>query len=293
MTQHPIAFLGLGVMGGPMAANLAKAGYRVSGWNRTPERPGVQFAQAATVAVKPTLQAAVGDARVIFSCLGDVPDVQAVLLGEVVQFAQPGSLIVDTSTIGSQTARELGDTLRGQDLRFMDAPVSGGDVGAQQGTLTFMVGGTPEDFAEAEPYFQAMGKNITHCGPVGSGQAVKMCNQILCAMNLVGICEAMLLAEQQGIAPELVVKVCGTGAAGSWALQNLGLKVAHGDFDPGFMVKHILKDLRLVQEIAAASDRDLPGTAFADMLFKWVEAHGGAEQGTQAMMRAYREGEIT
>ena len=162
-------------------------------------------------------------------------------------------------------------------------------MGAGQGTLTFMVGGDPGDFAAAQIYFEAMGKTITHCGPVGSGQAVKMCNQILCASNLVGICEAMLLAEAQGIDPQLVVDVCGTGAAGSWALSNLGLKVAQGDFKPGFMIKHILKDLRLVREIARAQNQDLPGTTFADGLFQWVAAHGGSESGTQAMIRAYRE----
>lgn len=286
-----LAFLGLGVMGGPMSANLTRTGHRVNGWNRTPDRPGCLTAAAAGVAIAPTLKAAVESASIIFTCLSDVPDVEAVLLGPegVVQYAPDNALIIDTSTIGSTAAQNVARALAERGLRFLDAPVSGGDVGAQQGTLTFMVGGTAADFTAAQPYFATMGKTITHCGPAGSGQAVKMCNQILCASNLVGICEAMLLAEAQGIDPQLVVEVCGTGAAGSWALNNLGMKVARGDFAPGFMIKHILKDLRLVKEIAQTHGQEIPGTAFADFLFQWVAGQGGSEEGTQAMVRAYRE----
>ncbi|NEO25646.1 MAG: NAD(P)-dependent oxidoreductase [Kamptonema sp. SIO4C4] len=291
--SKPLAFLGLGVMGGSMAANLAKAGETVSGWNRTPNRPGSQTAADAGVKIAPTLQAAVQSAEIIFTCVGDVPDVEEVLLGEqgVVQYAQPNALIVDTSTIGSEAAKKIGAALVNHNLRFLDAPISGGDVGAKNGTLTFMVGGEAADFAECQPYFEIMGKNIRHCGPMGSGQAVKMCNQILCSLNLVGICEAMLLAEKQGIDPNLIVEVCGTGAAGSWALSNLGQKVAAANYEPGFMIKHMVKDLRLVKEIAENAHQDLPGTDFATELFKTVQtlAPEANEQGTQAMMRAYRE----
>lgn len=290
-----LAFLGLGVMGGPMSANLARAGHTVTGWNRTPDRPGITTAAEAGVAIAPTIQAAVASADIIFTCLGDVPDVEAVLLGPggVAEFAPTQAVVVDTSTIGSTAAKAIAATLQAKGLRFLDAPVSGGDVGAQNGTLTFMVGGEPEDFEHCQPYFATMGRNINHCGPVGSGQAVKMCNQVLVSLNLIGICEAMLLAEAQGIDPQLIVDVCGTGAAGSWALSNLGMKVAGNDFAPGFMIKHILKDLRLVQEIAQTQHQDLPGTGFADILFQWVAEQGGAAQGTQAMMRAYRENVAT
>lgn len=297
MTQQ-LAFLGLGVMGGAMAANLMQHDpenpQTVYGWNRTPDRPGVKIAADAGVTVVPTLQEAVQFADVIFTCVGDVPDVEEVLLGDngVIQYAKPGSLIVDTSTIGSEAAKKIGTVLHQRQLRFLDAPVSGGDVGARKGTLTFMVGGDIEDFTECRPYFDRMGENIRLCGPVGSGQAVKMCNQILCSLTLVGICEAMLLAEKQGIDPSLVVEVCSTGAAGSWALSNLGIKVAESDFAPGFMIKHIVKDLRLVQEIAETAQQDLPGTEFATKLFKTVQQLDAAanEQGTQAMIRAYKEG---
>lgn len=295
MTKN-ITFLGLGVMGGYMTANLAKNGCAVKAWNRTGDRPGVKIAADAGAEIVSSLSDAVRSADIIFSCLGDVPDVEEVLLGKagIVNDAPKNALIVDTSTIGSTAAKTIGTELAKQDLRFLDAPISGGDIGAKNGTLTFMVGGTKPDFAECEPFFQMMGKNIRLCGNIGSGQAVKMCNQILCALNLVGICEAMLLAEKQGIDPNLIVEVCSTGAAGSWALSNLGMKVADSDFAPGFMVKHIVKDLRLVREIAEAASLELPGTEFSDRLFKIVqnlENGEGNEQGTQAMIRAYREKE--
>ncbi len=293
MSNPKLAFLGLGVMGGPMAANLAKAGFSVTGWNRTPQRPGVETAAAAGVQIAPSLAQAAADAEVIFSCVSDVPDVEAVLLPPegVAAFAPAGSLVVDTSTIGPLAAQRVGQALAAKGLRFLDAPVSGGDVGAQKGTLTFMVGGEAGDFEACQPYFAAMGANIHLCGPVGSGQAVKMCNQILCAANLVGICEAMLLAKQTGLDPHQIVEVCSSGAAGSWALANLGDKVAENDFAPGFMIKHMVKDLRLVQAIAAAVEQELPGTDLATGFFQQVQALGGDEQGTQAMIRAYQPAE--
>lgn len=279
-----IAFLGLGVMGGPMSANLAQKGLAVRAWNRTPNRPGGAIAAAAGVNVVSSLQSAVENAEIIFTCVGDVPDVEEVILGGVVKFAQPGALVVDMSTIGSNAARKISAELQAHHLRFLDAPVSGGDIGAQKGTLTIMVGGEPADFAECEPYLAAMGKTIRLCGPVGSGQAVKMCNQALCAVHMVALCEALQMAEKQGIDPNLMIEVCSTGAAGSWALSNLGPKIVAADLAPGFMIKHILKDLRLIQETGA----NLPGVELADRLFKMVEnMDHGAKQGTQAMIRAY------
>lgn len=296
--KKQITFLGLGVMGGYMTANLAKSGCAVKAWNRTRDRKEITIAAEAGAEIISSLPEAVRSAEIIFSCLGDIPDVEEVLLGKegVAHYAPKNTLIVDTSTIGSTAAKKIGEELAKQDLRFLDAPISGGDIGAKNGTLTFMVGGSEQDFTECEPFFQMMGKNIHLCGSMGSGQAVKMCNQILCALNLVGICEAMLLAEKQSIDPNLIVEVCSTGAAGSWALSNLGMKVANSDFAPGFMVKHIVKDLRLVREIAAAASLELPGTEFSDRLFKIVQNLGngeGNEQGTQAMIRAYRETEST
>ncbi|HBK21251.1 MAG TPA: oxidoreductase [Planktothrix sp. UBA10369] len=289
------AFLGLGVMGGYMSANLARSGYSVNVWNRTSDRPGVKIAWEAGANLVHSIQEAVTDVDIICTCVGDIPDVEAVILGEngIIHFAKPGAVIIDFSTIGSEAARNISQQLEPAQIQFLDAPVSGGDIGAKNGTLTIMVGGDENTFKTCKPILETMGKNIRYCGKVGSGQAVKLCNQILCSLNLVGICEAMLLAEKQGIDPNLVVEICSTGAAGSWALSNLGLKVAHGDFEPGFMIKHILKDLRIVQETLNC-DPSLPGIELADHLFKIVQKLDqglGENQGTQAMIRAYKEGE--
>jgi len=289
-----LAFLGMGTMGAPMAVNLARCDFTLRIWNRTPNRQGVQLAASAGATVAASIAEAVTEAEIIFTCLGDVPDVEAVILGVggVAELAPPNALVVDFSTIGPDAARAIGSALQSRGLRFLDAPISGGDIGAQNGTLTIMVGGDADDFAECQPLFAAIGKTIRHCGAVGSGQAVKMCNQVLGALHMVALCEAMQLARQQNLDPNLIVEVCGTGAAGSWALSNLGPKIIEADFAPGFAIKHMLKDLRLVGECARSSDLDLPGVQLADRLFKLVQAMeegAGGEQGTQAMLRAYRE----
>jgi 3-hydroxyisobutyrate dehydrogenase len=298
MTQK-IAFLGLGVMGGAMSANLVKHGYSVTGWNRSENRSTIATFISAGGTLAKSLQEAVSDADVVFSCLGDVPDVREVLIGEggAMNFAKENVLFIDTSTIGSNAAKTIGEVLMHKGLRFLDAPVSGGDVGARNGTLTFMVGGNSEDLQECLPLFEAMGSNIKHCGAIGSGQAVKLCNQTLVSVYMLALCETMQMAEKMGIDPQLVVDVCGNGAAGSWALTNLGMKVATGDYQAGFAIKHMLKDLRLVQEISQeinapkALPLDSPAIALAMQKFQEVsqlDDGQGAEQGTQAMMRAYK-----
>ncbi len=284
-----LAFLGLGVMGGPMAANLAKKGYDLLVWNRTADRPGLELACSYGAIAVGSIAEAVNQAQIIFTCLGDVPDVEAVLLAEkgVIHHAPTGSLVVDFSTIGRRAAQAIAVQLQAKSLHFLDAPVSGGDIGAQQGSLTMMVGGETPDFEAILPYLQAMGKTITHCGPVGSGQAVKLCNQVLAAVHMVGLCEALTLAEIQGIDANLMVQVCSTGAAGSWALSNLGPKIIEGNLEPGFMIQHILKDLRLVQE--TLESQRLPGTTLAQGQFQQVsDLPNGDRLGTQAMIQAYQ-----
>ncbi len=291
--QQQLAFLGLGVMGAPMAANLAQKGYPVRTWNRTPNPPGIEAVVNAGAISVATLREAVTAADVIFLCVADVPDVEAVILGTegIINYAKPGSLIVDFSTIGSRAARHIGNQLKQHDFRFLDAPISGGDIGAKNATLTIMVGGEEKDFQECQPYLEAMGKTIRLCGSVGSGQAVKLCNQVLVAGYMVTLCEAIKMAEKQGIDPTLIIEICSTGAAGSWALSNLAPKIVAADFKPGFMIKHILKDLRLVQEMLQESEENLPGVELADKLFKIVaelDNGQGANQGTQAMIRSYQ-----
>lgn len=290
-TSMSLSFIGLGGMGSPMSQNLSKKGFRVKGWNRTQKgRPLVAQARDLGVEITSTIKEAVTEADIVCTCVSDVADVEQVIFGEggIAQYAQPGTILIDFSTIGPKAVQAIAQKLEPQGLHFLDAPVSGGDVGAQNGTLTIMVGGEKSHYDQSLPIFEAMGKNITYCGPVGSGQAVKLCNQVLCAVHMVALCEAMNLAKIFDLDPNLMIQVCSTGAAGSWALSNLGPKVASSDLAPGFMVKHILKDLRLVQE--SLGDLQLPGTTLADQMFKAVKALGGEEQGTQAMIRAYLDG---
>ena len=289
--EKHIAFLGLGLMGAPMTANLARSGYPVKAWNRTSNRPGIETVKNAGAIVVKSVREAVETADIIFTCVGDVPDAEEVILGTdaIAKYAKANALIVDTSTIGSFAACKIATELKKFNLRFLDAPVSGGDIGARQGTLTIMVGGDRADFEECFPLFEIIGKNITLCGPVGSGQAVKLCNQVLCGVHMVALCEALEMAKMQGIDPNLVVEVCGTGAASSWALSNLGPKIISSDLTPGFAIKHILKDLRLIRE-TIQEGKSLPGVELSDRLFKSIAAQG-EELGTQAMIRAYLEAE--
>ncbi|MCP2732562.1 NAD(P)-dependent oxidoreductase [Limnofasciculus baicalensis] len=289
-----IAFLGLGLMGAPMTANLARSGYPVKGWNRTPNHPGVRVAEFAGATIVSSIREAVETADIVFSCVGDVPDVEEVILGAggVAESARPGTLVIDTSTISPDAARNIGEELKKRNLRFLDAPLSGGDIGAKKGTLTIMVGGDIADFEESKPLLEVIGKTIRLCGAVGSGQAVKLCNQVLASLHMVALCEAIALAKGQEIDPNLIIEVCGTGAAGSWALSNLGSKIVASDLQPGFAIKHILKDLRLVQD-TLKSGEELPGVELAGNLFKMVkdlDGGMGGELGTQAMIRAYLEG---
>ena len=206
-----LAFLGLGVMGRSMTSNLIKKGFSVKAWNRT---------ALAGVPLVRSIEEAVSNTEIILTCLGDVPDVEEVLLGSqgVINYALAGSIVVDMSTIGSVAAQKIASQLNAKGIHFLDAPVSGGDVGAINGTLTFMVGGAQADFDLCYPIFSAMGQNVYLCGPIGSGQAVKLCNQILVSLYMVGISEAIVLAERQGIDPNLMISILW-----DWGRQHLGL----------------------------------------------------------------------
>jgi 3-hydroxyisobutyrate dehydrogenase len=276
-----------------MVLNLAQGGFSVTGWNRTGDRPQLTSLKQAGIPLVATIESAVSQADFIFTCLGDVPDVEAVLLGKdgVIEFAKPGAMVVDFSTIGREAAQRIAAVLALKQIHFLDAPISGGDIGAQNGTLTIMVGGDVEDFEACYPLFAAMGKTIRHCGEVGNGQAVKMCNQVLCGLHMVGLCEAIAFAQQQGIDPSLMIEICSTGAASSWALANLGPKIMAGDLQPAFAIKHLLKDLRIVQESLSSSDLSLPGMLLANEKLQEVAAMDqgeGKELGTQGMIRAYK-----
>lgn len=288
-----VAYLGMGIMGSAMAANLARAGQEVKVWNRTADSENIEMATAAGASQTMTIREAVVNAEAIILCLADVPDVEQVIFGPgaVVEHAPTDVLIIDMGTSGPAFARHAHSLLKKRGSRFLDAPVSGGDIGARAGTLTIMVGGDEEDFRLAKPLLECMGKNIYYCGRSGSGQGVKLCNQILCAVNMVSVCEAFALAESLKIDPQLIVDVCSTGAGSSWALANLGQRIVKSDFAPGFAIKHMLKDLRLARDVMVKSGRNLPGAELSTQKFEVaaeLDATTGDDQGTQAMMRAYR-----
>jgi 3-hydroxyisobutyrate dehydrogenase len=298
LKTKPIAYLGLGIMGGSMACHLAKAGCNISVWNRSPGR--TSEAQAIELGARRanSVADAVSNARIIFICLPDVPDVHELVFtpGGVAESAPKGALIVDMSTIGPHYARTLSTELNSRSLRFMDAPFSGGDVGGRNATLTFIVGGDETDLAEVRPFLELIGTTIRLCGPAGSGQAVKLCNQIMCAVNMLAVCEALKLAEVLAVDGNLVVDVCKSGAGGSWALSNLAPRILALDFDPGFVLDHMINNLRLVNETIRDRNINLPATDLADSLFKRVQrvdATTGKRRGTHAMMQCYTENNVS
>lgn len=281
-----IGFIGLGIMGLSMAKRLIEAGHKVAVYNRTASKAVPLVALGARQAATPR-DAAKGS-EIVISIVTDSPDVEEVLLGRdgAVQAAEKNALFIDMSTISPDTARKVGQSLRAKGIPFLDAPVTGGDVGAREGTLSILVGGEKSDLERAREIFSVMGKRITHCGPQGAGQTVKACNQILCALNMMGIVEALHLAKLSGIDQSLVVEALSSGAGGSWALEKLGSRIARGDFNPGFYVDLIQKDLRIVQDAAKRLGLPLQGTALAQKLFEDNQQSGEGKLGTQAMYKA-------
>ncbi len=281
-----VGFIGLGIMGLSMAKRLIEAGHKVTVYNRTASKGASLVALGATQAASPR-DAAKGN-EIVISIVTDSPDVEDVLLGKsgAAHGAENNALFIDMSTIAPETSRKVGQALKAKGIAFLDAPVTGGDIGAREGTLSILVGGEKEDLERAREVFNVMGKRITHCGPQGAGQTVKACNQILCAMNMTGIVEALHLAKLSGIDQALVVAALTPGAGGSWALEKLGSRIAKGDFNPGFYVDLIQKDLRIVQDAAKKLGLPLQGTALAQKLFKENQKKGEGKLGTQAMYKA-------
>lgn len=283
-----IGFVGLGIMGAPMALNLMKAGYSLKVYNRS-DRPGVQeVVEAGGIRAASPKEAAEGS-DVIITIVTDTPDVEAVILGEdgVVHGAGTGATVIDMSTISPRVTRQICARLKESGVHMLDAPVSGGDVGAQQGTLSIMVGGEQAVFDDCRPVLEAMGKNINLIGGSGAGQTTKACNQIAVACTNLAMAEALMLAAASDMDVQKVLDAISGGAAGSWQMTNLGPRILKGDFDPGFMVRLQQKDLKLVLEAANDVKLALPGTSIAHQYFNIVERLGGADEGTQALIKAY------
>jgi len=288
--QKPtVGFIGIGVMGRSMAGHLLDAGYAVHVYNRTQSKAQDLVDRGAQWQPSPGKVAAAAD--VIITIVGFPADVESVYLGEdgVLAQARSGSLAIDMTTSCPNLASRIAQEAAAKGIEVLDAPVSGGDIGAREARLSIMVGGSVSGFERALPLFEIMGKNIVHQGPAGSGQHTKMCNQIAIASGMMAISEAMAYAKKSGLQPETVLKSIESGAAGSWSLTNLAPRVLKGDYAPGFFVKHFIKDMKIAIESAQAMGLDLPGLQLTKNLYDQLESNGCEDDGTQALFKLFEE----
>ena len=289
MSDHRIGFLGLGTMGGAMAANLARAGFVVTAWNRSPGRAAELDELGVARGETPAAVAAAVDAVVI--CVSDTPDVEAVLFGPdgVASGARPNLLVIDCSTISPSAERDFGGRLAERGAALVDAPVSGGSEGAQKGTLTIFCGGEPADVERARPILAAMGRTITHVGPSGAGQAVKAVNQVILAGTYLGVAEGIVLALKAGLDVGQVVEALGGGAAQSWVLANRSERMRTNAYPLGFKVALHRKDLGIALEMAREMGADLPVAELAAEFETDLVGHGHGEDDMSALARVIRE----
>lgn len=286
--MNRIGWIGTGVMGASMAAHIQSAGYELFVFNRTRDKAAELIDRGATWCKTPAEVAA--HSEVVFTMVGFPSDVEAAYLGrEGVLSSEPKCrIVVDMSTSQPQLARRIAEAADRQGIQSLDAPVSGGDVGARQATLAIMVGGRREVFQEVLPLFQRMGKAISYMGGPGSGQHTKMCNQILVAGNMIGACECLLYAGKVGLDEKAVIDIVGKGAASSWLINNLGPRIVEGNYDPGFYVEHFIKDMGIALREAESAGLSLPGLALVHQLYVAVKAQGHGRSGTQALMLALK-----
>lgn len=286
-----VGFIGAGVMGHSMAGHLLGAGHEVRVFTRTAARADDLVARGASRAS--TAREAAEAADAVISIVGFPEDVEQVHLGAEGTLAAERlpALLVDMTTSTPSLAERLAEAARERGLDALDAPVSGGDRGAREATLSIMVGGAEAPFARALPLFEVLGRKIVHCGPPGAGQHTKMANQILVASSMLGACEAIRYAEAARLDPARVLDAVRAGAAGSWTLENLAPRMLAGDFEPGFFVEHFVKDLGIALAEAEQRDLDLPGLREAARLYRSLLDGGLGRKGTQALLRLYR-GEV-
>tara|TARA_B100000686_G_scaffold215180_1_gene222118 strand:+ start:225 stop:1136 length:912 start_codon:yes stop_codon:yes gene_type:complete len=281
-----VGFVGTGIMGAPMARNIAQSGFQVSVYNRTAEKAnplkefGIKIAKSIPELAK--------DSDIVITMVSDTPDVLEVIEGPngIAQNLAAGSTIIDMSTISPSATKELSSRLSSIGLSMLDAPVSGGSWGAEQGTLAIMVGGDEAVLSLCLPVLESMGQRITHMGSNGMGQTTKLVNQILVAGTLSAVAEAMVFAAAHGSDLEKTIEAVGSGAAGSWQLNNLGPRMINGDFAPGFMIKLQQKDLRLVLEAGYSSNVPLAVTELSKDWLDLAESLGASEEGTQAVIKS-------
>ncbi|WP_180954520.1 NAD(P)-dependent oxidoreductase [Bacillus sp. V5-8f] len=280
-----IGFIGAGVMGSSMAGHLLEAGYKLTVYTRTKEKARELLNGGASWANSPKELAQ--NTNVIISIVGYPHDVEAIYLGEdgIIQNGQKGTYLIDMTTSTPSLAQTIFGEAKKKGMNSIDAPVSGGDVGAKEARLSIMAGGSEEDFEAVKPLFDIMGSNIVYQGPAGSGQHTKMCNQIAIASNMMGVAEAMVYAKKSGLNPEKVLQTISSGAAGSWSLSNLAPRMIRADFEPGFYIKHFIKDMGIALEEAEKMGMEAPGLSLAKSLYEQLAEAGEGESGTQALYK--------
>jgi len=273
-------------MGFWMCRHVMEAGYVMSVYNRSPDKAQPLVEMGATLKQSPAGVAA--DSDIVFTIVGFPKDVREVILGQrgVLSAMPPGGVVVDMTTSEPDLARQMAEEGLQRQVTVLDAPVSGGDVGAREARLSIMVGGDPETFKRVEPLFRVMGKTVALMGPAGSGQHCKMANQILIAGTMIGVVESLLYAHRAGLDRDTVIAVIGQGAAGSWSINNLGPRIVAGNFEPGFMVDHFIKDLGIALDEATRMKLELPGLSLARRLYRKVKALGHGRKGTHALILA-------
>ena len=283
-----IGWIGTGVMGRSMAGHVQAAGHALSVFNRTQRKAEQLLENGATWCDSPADVAK--NVEVVFTMVGFPKDVEETYLGARGILSVDGScrIVVDMTTSAPGLAQTIARVASAKGIFSLDAPVSGGDIGARNATLAIMVGGDKKTFDEVLPLFQLMGKNIAYMGEAGAGQHTKMCNQILIAGTMIGVCESLLYASKVGIDQQAVIDIIGQGAASSWSINTLGPRIVKGDYQPGFYVEHFIKDMGIALKEAAAVNLALPGLALVHQLYIAVQAQGHGRLGTQALMLALK-----
>ena len=285
LAEKVVGFVGTGVMGRSMASNLMKAGITVCVYNRTREKAEDLIADGAIWKDTPGEVAKASD--IVITMVGYPKDVEEVYFNAngLLANAQEGAYLIDMTTSSPALAKKIYHTAKDQGIFAMDAPVSGGDIGAREGTLSIMVGADKDAFEEMRPLFELLGKNIQHQGGAGAGQYTKMANQIAIAGNMMGVSEAIAYAKQVGLDPTHVLDSIATGGAGSWSLSNLAPRMIRGDFAPGFYIKHFIKDMGIAIESAEEAGLSLPGLTLAKQLYNQLAREGLEDEGTQALFK--------
>ena len=288
-SKPPVAWIGTGVMGSSMAKHILEAGYPLTVHNRTEAKAQPLLEAGARWAASPGEAAA--EVGFIFSIVGFPTDVRDIYLGGggIVERARESALICDMTTSEPSLAMEIAEAAAKRGITALDAPVSGGDIGAREARLSIMVGGEPQAFERARPLLEVMGRNIVLQGGPGAGQHTKMCNQISIASGMIGVVEALLYAKSAGLDPEVVLESIASGAAGSWSLSNLAPRIIQGDFAPGFYVRHFVKDMDIALSEGRRMGLSMPGLNLARELYRKLAELGGEEYGTQALYLAMEQ----